>query len=116
LLQEEFWVLNQLDELALVYDEIKTYLPSFMELYRSLKRNRMLNENHMLQFLRHAGHDLPSLEDKFHALSSDVIDLQWKRKQYGNEVAMLGSTIYQLRNSVNGLQMVIELKKQLAAD
>lgn len=34
-LQEEFWALDQLHELAFVFSEIKNFLPSFMKLYRS---------------------------------------------------------------------------------
>ena len=37
-MQEEFWALNQLHDLAFAYSEIKNFLPSFLKLYRSLKR------------------------------------------------------------------------------
>jgi hypothetical protein len=43
-LQEEFWALNQLHDLAFVYGEIKNSLPSFLKLFHSLKELGMLNE------------------------------------------------------------------------
>jgi hypothetical protein len=39
---EEFWALNDLHELAFVYNEIKTSLPSFLKLFHCLKDRRML--------------------------------------------------------------------------
>lgn len=45
-IQEEYWALNDLHELAFVYDEIKTMLPSFLKLFHCLKENRMLSEKH----------------------------------------------------------------------
>ena len=37
---QEYWVLNQLDELALVYLEVKTFLPSFLKLFHCLKKDK----------------------------------------------------------------------------
>jgi hypothetical protein len=37
---EEFWALNQLHELAFVYDEIRTFLPSFLKLFHCLKKTK----------------------------------------------------------------------------
>ena len=60
-MQEEFWALNDLHELAFVYTEIKTFLPSFLKLFQSLKEFGMLNEESLSNFLEYAGHDLPEL-------------------------------------------------------
>jgi transposase len=43
-MQEEFWALNDLHELAFMYNEIKTFLPSFLKLFHCLKMRRMLDE------------------------------------------------------------------------
>ena len=37
---DEFWALNQLHELAFVYNEIKAYLPSFLKLFHCLKKKK----------------------------------------------------------------------------
>jgi transposase len=39
-LLEEFWALNELHELAFVYNEIKTFLPSFLKLFHCLKKTK----------------------------------------------------------------------------
>ena len=42
---QEYWVLTQLDELALIYLEVKPFLPSFLNrLFYCLKKNKMLSE------------------------------------------------------------------------
>ena len=43
-MQEEFWALTNLHELAFVYGIIKNFLPSFLKLFQSLKEFGMLNE------------------------------------------------------------------------
>jgi hypothetical protein len=57
-MQEEFWALNDLHELALVYGEIKSYLPSFLKLIHCLKEHRMLDEKNISKFIRNANYDL----------------------------------------------------------
>ncbi|HZD36813.1 MAG TPA: hypothetical protein VE130_16530 [Nitrososphaeraceae archaeon] len=80
-----------------------------------MKQSKMLGEDHISKFIKHADHDLPSLENKFQALSGDVLDLQWKKRQCQDELAMLGSTISQQRHSLNAIQTSTELKKQILA-
>jgi hypothetical protein len=78
---QEYWVLIQLDELALVYYEIRSHLDLFLKLFHTLKKNRLTNQKDMGRLLRYAAFDLPSMEAKIHRLTSDVIDLEWKKKQ-----------------------------------
>ena len=51
---EEYWALNELHELAFVYNEIKAYLPSFLKLFHCLKKHKMLSEKHITNILRYA--------------------------------------------------------------
>jgi hypothetical protein len=113
---QEYWVLNQLEDLALLYYDIRTCLPSFIKLFRLLKQNNMLSKNHIIEFIKYASQDLPSLENKIQSLSSEVIDLEWKKKECRDELAMLGSSISAQRKSLDTLQMAIEYKKQILAD
>ena len=92
-LQEEFWALDQLQELAFVFSEIKNFLPSFMKLYRSLKEYGTLNEEYLVGFLKYAGHDLPELTYRIQQLANEVIDLESKKKQSIDELAQLGDTL-----------------------
>ena len=57
-IQEEFWALNDLHELALVYGEIKSYLPSFLKLFHCLKEHRILDIKNISKFIRNANYDL----------------------------------------------------------
>jgi hypothetical protein len=75
----------------------------------------MLSEKHVLKFIKYADEDLPALENKFQKLSGDVIDLQWKKRQYQDELTILGSAISQQRH-LNVIQTVIDLKKQILAE
>ena len=86
-LQQEYWALKELYDLAFVFLEIKNDLSSFMKLFKLLKQNRMLNEKHILKYLRYAEDDLPSLEKRRQQLSSDVLELQSRKKRLGDEVA-----------------------------
>jgi hypothetical protein len=58
-LQQEFWALNQLHELAFLFNEIKHYSPSFIKLFNLLKRNKLLGKERISKFLRCADLDLP---------------------------------------------------------
>ena len=49
-IQEMFWALNQLHELAFVYDEIRTFLPSFLKLFHCLKKTKCWVRNIFLTF------------------------------------------------------------------
>jgi hypothetical protein len=42
--QQEFWVLNKLDELALAYIEIKSRLDLFLDLFHVMNKNKLTNE------------------------------------------------------------------------
>jgi hypothetical protein len=43
-LQQEFWALNQLGELALIYYEIRNHLDLFLNLYHTLKKNKLITQ------------------------------------------------------------------------
>jgi hypothetical protein len=115
-LLQEFWGLKGLYDLAFLFMDIKNDLTPFLKLFRLLKQSKMLGEDHISKFIRYAGHDLPSLENKFQSLSGDVIDFQWKKNQYQDELAILGSAISQQRHALNVIQTAIELKKQILAE
>jgi hypothetical protein len=100
-LQQEFWALKSLYDLACMFIDIKNDLTPFVKLYRLLKKNKMLDEKTISKFIKYADEELPALENKFQKLSGDVIDLQWKKNQYQDELAILGSAISQQRHALN---------------
>ena len=102
--------------LHFVFLEIKNDLSSFMKLFKLLKQNRMLNEKQILKYLRYAEDDLPSLEKRCQQLSSDVLELQSRKKRLGDEVASQCSSISQLEKSLNWYKMEIKQKKEIISN
>jgi chromosome segregation ATPase len=115
-LQQEFYALNQLYYLSLVFMELKHDVDPFVTLFRILKKNRMINKEFIFKLLRYAGEDLPSLENRIQSLSSRVIDLEWKKKQLGNEAVKLSSNLLQLEKLRKRYHMEIEEKKQIISN
>jgi hypothetical protein len=108
-MQEEFWALTDLHELAFVYGKIKNFLPSFLKLFQSLKEFGMLNEESLSNFLKYAGHDLPELTYRMQHLANEVIDLESKKKLSIDALAQLTDTLSWYHNN-------IELNKQILSD
>jgi transposase len=103
-MQQEYWVLTKLDELALVYMEIKNHLDLFLRLFHELKKSKLTNKKNIETVLRYAS-DLPSLENKFRGLANTVLDLEIKKKE-------LSAQLVDLAQAINQYQDVIDNKKQ----
>jgi transposase len=97
---QEFWVLNNLDELALVYLEIKNNLDLFLRLFHELKKSKRTKQKDIKTILKYAA-DLPSLENKFRSLANTVLDLEIKKKELSNQLIDLAQVINQYQNFVN---------------
>ncbi|HZD33934.1 MAG TPA: hypothetical protein VE130_01910 [Nitrososphaeraceae archaeon] len=115
-LQQEFWALKSLYELACMFMEIKNDLIPFVKLYKLLERNKMLDEKHVLKLLRYANNDLPALEYRCRQLGSDAVDLQITKKHLGNEVAALRPNIFQLERLQKQCQIDIAQKRQIISN
>jgi hypothetical protein len=100
-LLEEFWALGELHELVFVYDEIKTFLPSFLKLFHCLKNNKMLSEKHISDVLKYVGNDLPRLTDRLQCLSNDVINLEDKKRNLLNELVLWNGQLYDLGRAID---------------
>jgi hypothetical protein len=100
-LLEEFWALGELHELVFVYDEIKTFLPSFLKLFHCLKNNKMLGEKHIINVLRYVGNDLPQLTDRVQCLSNDVINLEDKKRNLMNELILWNAQLSDLGKAID---------------
>ena len=113
---QEYWVLNQLDELALVYYEIRNDLDLFLKLFHVMKKNKLINQKDIQTVLRYAAFDLPALENRCQQLSSDVLELQSRKKQLGDEVATQCSSISKLEKSLNWYKVEIKQKKEIISN
>jgi predicted RNase H-like nuclease (RuvC/YqgF family) len=112
-LQQEYYALNQLYDLSLVFMELKHDLDPFVTLYKILKKNRMLNKKYIFKLLEYTGQDLPTLENRIQSLSSTVIELEWKKKRLGDELVKLSSFLFQQEKLQKRYNMEIEEKKQI---
>jgi len=98
---EEFWALTEVHELAFVYHEIKTFLPSFLKLFHCLKNNKMLSEKHISNVLRYVGNDLPQLTDRIQCLSNDVINLEDKKRNLLNQLIIWNAQLSDLGREID---------------
>ena len=115
-LQQEYWALKELGDLALVYYEIRNDLDLFLRLFHVMKKLRLINQKDIQTMLRSTAFDIPSLESKIQRLTSDVIDLEWRKKQSKDEISILNSSISQLKKSLNRYKIEIEDKKQIISN
>jgi hypothetical protein len=99
-IQEEFWALNDLHELALVYGEIKSYLPSFLKLFHCLKDHRMLDEKNISKFIRNANYDLSDLENRVQCLSNEIINLEGQKRNSMNKVILWNAQLSDLGKAI----------------
>jgi hypothetical protein len=101
---QEYWVLTKLDELALVYMEIRNHLDLFLNLFHVMKINKMINEKDIKTILKYAT-DVPTLENEFRSLANTVLDLEIKKKE-------LSAQLTDLAQIINQYQSVLDNKKQ----
>jgi hypothetical protein len=111
-LQQEYWALNQLYELPLVYQELNYSLDSFLELFKLLKKNKMLGEKHISKILRYAGYDLPLLENKIRELRSDVIELELRKKDLKDTIKLQSAQLLDLGQAITKFQSANDSRKQ----
>jgi hypothetical protein len=98
---EEYWALNDLHELAFIYNEIRTFLPSFLKLFHCLKNNKMLSEKHITEVLRYVGDDLPQLTDRILCLSNDVINLEDKKRNLLDKIIIWNAQLSDLGKAID---------------
>jgi chromosome segregation ATPase len=72
----------------------------------------MLSEKCVSQLLRYACDDLPSLENRMRKLRSDIIDLEFKRKDSENSLRLQSAQLLDLGQTITKYQNAIDSKKQ----
>jgi hypothetical protein len=100
-IQEEYWALNDLYELTLVYNEVKVFLPSFLQLFRCLKKSKMLSQKQISNILKYIGDDLPRLTDRIHCLHNDIINLEDKKRDAINQLIIWHAHLEDIRKEIN---------------
>ena len=97
---EEYWALNDLHELALAYNEIRAYLPSFLKLFHCLKEHRLLDEKHISKFLRYANYDLSDLENRVQYLVNEITNLECQKRNSMNKVILWNAQLSDLGKAI----------------
>jgi hypothetical protein len=97
---EEYWALNDLHELALAYNEIRAYLPSFLKLFHCLKERRMLDEKHIFKFLKYTNYDLSDLANRVQCLSNEIINLEGQKRNLMNKVILWSAQLSDLGKAI----------------
>ena len=98
---DEFWALNDLHELAFAYNEIKSYLPSFLKLFHCLKERRMLDEKNIFKFLKYANYDLSDLANRVQCLSNEIIKLEGQKRNLMNKVILWNAQLSDLGKAID---------------
>ena len=65
-----------------------------------------------LKVLKYAGHDLPLLENKIRKLTSDVIELELRKKDLNNTIMLQHAQLSDLGQVITKYQNAIEFKQQ----
>jgi uncharacterized protein YerC len=113
---QEYWVLTNLDELALAYLEIKNHLDLFLSLFHVMKKNKLTNEKDIKTVLKYAT-DLPSLENRFRSMANTVLDLDIKKKELSAQLVDLGYALNQYQYAIDSKKeqlMKMKIDTQLA--
>jgi hypothetical protein len=102
---EEYWDLNQMHELRMVYDEIGGDILHFLKLYRLSKVVHM-NPEHVVKLLQIANEYLPVLEMKYKRLTKEIDSLEFekqKSRDLGNKVKGLTEVSQKYREDIKNL-------------
>src|ERR687890_68008 len=75
---KEYWKLNQLHNLNMVYEEIKDNIGYFLKLYK-LAKTKGMEAKQVADALEIANNDLPAIEERFIRLRNDVSTLQFQK-------------------------------------
>jgi hypothetical protein len=76
-LYQQFWKLEGLYQLHMVYKGIRRYVPSFLNL-EIMKQQRMMSEKDVVNALK-IGKELPHLKDQFQLLVEEINSLEYKK-------------------------------------
>jgi hypothetical protein len=72
----------------------------------------MLGKQYILKFLRYANYDLPSLENKLRKLRSEIIELEFKKKDSEDTLRLQSAQLLDLGQTITRYQNPIDSKKQ----
>jgi hypothetical protein len=113
-LYQQFWRLEGLYQLNQVYKEIRRYLPSFLELFKIMKQQKMMSEHDVVDALKF-GKQLPQLKDQFQLLVEEINSFEYKKNNCKTVLSALQNQISAAKDSLKFYQSAVdEAHKKLA--
>jgi hypothetical protein len=103
---EEYWNLQQMHELRIVYDEIGGDIAYFLKLYR-LSKGAHMNPEHIVNLLQISNEYLPLLEQRYKRLTKEIDSLEsekQKSRDLGNQVRVLAKVSEKYKEEIKNLQ------------
>ena len=114
-LYQQFWRLEGLYQLNLVYKEIRRYLPSFLKLFKLMKQQKMMTEKDVVDALKF-GKELPHLKDQFQLVVEEINSLEYKKNGLRTVLSALQNQISKTRESLKIYQSAVDDKIQNIAE
>ena len=114
-LYQQFWRLEGLYQLNMVYKEIKRYLPSFLNLFKIMKQQKMMGEQAVVDALKF-GKELPHIKDQFQLLVEEINNLEYKRNGLRTVLSALQNQISAAKDSLKSFQSILGQKIQNIAE
>jgi hypothetical protein len=114
-LYQQFWKLEGLYQLNLIYKEIWRYLPSFLNLFKIMKQQKTMSEQNVVDALKF-GKELPHLKDQFQLLVEEINNLEYKRNGVRTALSALQNQISAAKDSLKFFQSILDQKIQNMAE
>jgi hypothetical protein len=107
----EYWKLKQLHNLNMIYEEIKDDIGYFVKLYK-LSKAKGMSIQHVIDVLEIANNDLPSIEERFKRLRTDVSMLQSQKHTCRRNLYQVNNQIATTSTLLNSLRITCERKRR----
>jgi chromosome segregation ATPase len=114
-LYQQFWKLERLYQLNMAYKEIRCYLPSFLNLFKLMKQEKMMSEQDVVDALKF-GKELPHLKEQFLLLVEEINSLEYKKNNSKTVLSALQNQISAARDSLKFCQSALDDKIQNISD
>jgi transposase len=100
-LQQEYWALKELADLALVYYEIRNDLDLFLRLFHVMKKLRLINQKDIQTVLGYAAFDIPYLENRKYILTNEIINLEDKKRNLNQKLVLWNAQLSDLGRAID---------------
>jgi transposase len=101
---KEYWKLKRLNNLNMVYEELKGDIEYFLKLHK-LSKAKGMGVKQVVNFLQIANNDLPAVEKRFKRLRNEINMLQFQKSIDERSLYQLNNQIASTTNSLNSLRM-----------